>query len=65
MIQQLFGLPRGFQQTCSILASLVGGGRVLKTLLCVHDQGGLVVVKVVALSCLRRYFVVGPSYQCY
>ena len=23
-----------------------GGGRVLKTLLCVHDQGGLVVVKV-------------------
>lgn len=23
-----------------------GGGRVLKTLQCVHDQGGLVVVKV-------------------
>jgi hypothetical protein len=28
------------------LAACAGGGRVLKTLLCVHDQGGLVVVKV-------------------
>lgn len=39
----------------------VGGGRVLKTLLCVHDQGGLVVVKVVTLNCLR-HCVVGPSH---
>ena len=28
------------------LMAVAGGGRVLKTLLCVHDQGGLVVVKV-------------------
>ena len=32
-------------ETCGHFA---GGGRVLKTLLCVHDQGGLVVVKVAA-----------------
>ncbi len=30
----------------TMLAACAGGGRVLKTLLCVHDQGGLVVVKV-------------------
>lgn len=45
MIVQTSRAQPGEMSAVTLLA-VAGGGRVLKTLLCVHDQGGLVVVKV-------------------